>query len=481
MSRTKRPLGIGKASKQKKKIKIQDPESTLPKTNQLDKNINNDENENFEKIEIENIDSNNDQNQSSPNNLTIELSESVDPNDEIAQLIALWKTYKYNNDSDNQLILNGIVHECDRLLRESDLNKETKKKKKALNSKFHTIYSLALYLPVFENNKIVAQFLNASLERVNLGLNYYTKSIDLTLARIEITLNKIPLQYISNLDLSSRKYNRDKNSQKIIKIPNFKKIIENLIQDYEYCENSIIEDDEYLKNYYNLDHFNILNSFDDLLDIIENFGIDHLTEGLDSDIEDENEKEIKQKVKLSKKHPLYQTRESIDKYYDWLNKRILIFAQNLLKKVKLLNYKSIIEIEEMNCLLLYKKVNHKIGEKYLIKAEGPSNIYTSVVYSEDGEEESELSEINKLKELQKEGIKNYKKAIKHFKKAEDEEDTQSWVDIAEAEISLGNLYDLKSKEQEKFYKRAEDILRKANKVSHGKYEHILIDLLGDEE
>ena len=64
-----------------------------------------------------------------------------------------------------------------------------------------------------------------------------------------------------------------------------------------------------------------------------------------------------------------------------------------------------------------------------------------------------------------------------MKRAKDEEDPETWVGIAEAMISLGNLYEVDSKQQDDLYVEAEKILKKANNVTNGKFKEELDNLL----
>ena len=67
------------------------------------------------------------------------------------------------------------------------------------------------------------------------------------------------------------------------------------------------------------------------------------------------------------------------------------------------------------------------------------------------------------------------KALDYLKQAKDEEDPETWVSIAEAMISLGNLYEV-DKEQEDLYLEAEKILKRANNVTNGKFQEELDNL-----
>jgi len=436
----KRTLGLGKAAKQRKKQKSETPEvETTSEESKIP--------------------------QPKTNEITVELNEEVDADDELAQLKALWNTY-LNSERDNELVLNGIIHECDRLLRnQSNENK--------LPSEFHSIYAVALSeLAIFHTDdetdgKSIKEFFEAALERIELGQDQDPESIELKFAKSRIIINRIPLEYISKFDLESK----DDDNLKL------DKLLDEAIKNYEEAEESV----KLLENYALLDInvFEILKALDDLLDIVINFGKKDIAEGLDSDDEDEAEED---EVKLSKKHPLYKLRSKHEKYFEWLIKHGSNFGEFINKDFKELSSKELksLKVSERQKLEFYKSVSAQIGKLFLQAAEKPSNIFTTITYDSDIEDDTEMDGLS-AKEAQKQAIGYTKRAVEFFERSEDKEDPQTWVDVAEAIISLGNLYDYESNEQEDCYKDAEKRLRRANNATNGKYQTILENLINNDD
>ncbi|GME94828.1 unnamed protein product [[Candida] boidinii] len=135
---TKRPVGIGKLNKQKKR-KLEDSRSESPEKKIAKKE---------DTPEVANT-----EDSTESNELTVKLNEEVDPNDPLSQLRGLWHTW-LKSEKENEMILNGVIHECDRMLRKiHNLNSDTKDKisksednenKIKLNGEFYSIYALAL-------------------------------------------------------------------------------------------------------------------------------------------------------------------------------------------------------------------------------------------------------------------------------------------------------------------------------------------------
>ncbi|QLL34900.1 hypothetical protein HG536_0H02750 [Torulaspora globosa] len=372
--------------------------------------------------------------------ISVELDDNEDLDNEFSQLKGLWQTY-FNSDRESDYVVNGVVHECDRLLRQSQEDAEIKKN---LNDEFHAIYALALSeLTVFKagededdkkNRKVVSEFFENALERCELGLSVFKDSQLLKLVLAKIVIQRIPLEYISRLKVNSKPgaLGVDISEQ-------LEKAKENFNVNKDYLELS----------------FEVLQMFDDLLDIVENFGHENdIDEGLDSDQDEELER-----VELSPKHPLYKLQQNLSENYQWLRDEM----------IRLLGATDDKKFEK-----LYRNIARSAGHLLLKAAEEPTSVFMHLQYGE-GEQASKDGE--KCKTAQQEALKNTKDALKYLEKAQVEDEPETWVEVAEAYIDLGNLYDYQSKDQENSYRIAEDILKKANKASHGKFQDILDNLL----
>ena len=408
----KRPLGLGKQNREKKR-KVETGEKTDDEPSR----------------------------ESTParSQMSVELDDDADLDDELAQLKGLWSKY-FHSDRDDEYVLNGIVHECDRLLRLSEENEEVKK---TLNDVFHGIYALALSeLTIFKagdeeatqekRREDVSSFFDSAIERVELGLSRFPDSQFLKLILSKIIFQRIPLEHISTLDSKSK-------DGKL-----------NLVEQFERGKEhfSVYENDTELT-------YEILQMMNDLLDIIENFGREQsIQEGIDSDNEEEEELID---IELEPEHPVYPLQQSLEENYEWLREHFgkLFDAMNT-------------DME------IYPSVANTIGELYLKKAEEPSKIFLGLQYDDDSTAKASDKE---AKAAQKTALTHTKKALQYLEKAKLEDDPDTWVQVAEAYIDLGNLLDNESVEQEKAYKTAEEILSKANKASHGKFQDVLDNFL----
>ncbi|KAL3233571.1 Enhancer of translation termination 1 [Nakaseomyces bracarensis] len=398
----KRPLGLGKQKKDKR-VKTESPESSKENTPVASQ-------------------------------IEVELDEGVDADNEIVQLKGLWETY-FNSDRDGEYVLNGVVHECDRMLRDADKTGKIKE----LGDVFHAVYALALSeLTIFKAGEEadekkrkaeISEFFNNALERCQLGEAESGKSPLLDLVKAKIVIQRIPLEYLSNLKVDS------KSDLKL------NALVESAKKDFNVCNKD-----------FNLS-YEVLEMFDDLLDIIENFGHEEeIAEGLDSDDEDDLEP-----VTLDKKHPVYELQQHLATNYQWLKDQLINLLQALSKDD---NSK------------LYHLTAKKIGELCLKDSEEPTRTYLELQYGDD----EKTADSKDSKAAQESALKYTKQAIEYLEKAKLKDEPDTWAQLAEAYIDLGNLYDNESKDQESAYTTAEDLLSKANTAAHGKYQDILDNL-----
>lgn len=415
----KRHLGLGKAAKAKKQ-KQETPVSDTPEV------------------------------PAEENELTVELGEEVDANDTMAQLQALWKNF-WVAEEKNELMVNGIVHECDRILRKLH-NSEAEKddEKIQISGRFYAIYALALSsLALFHTEELdkVKEFFAESEDRIETGKTAFPESADLLFAEARILINKIPLVEISRLSVESKVSKKH---------PEVAVLLDRCLASWEEAEKLARANKEF--HHYNQENSDFLQALDDLLEMVDNFGKNTL-EGKDSEEEEEEED-----VELSPKHPLYSIRES-DKYNLWWREHTEQFLENLDKQLEVK--------KDSESTALRRELCKRLGESLLMEAEVPSNVFTTLTYYS---KEKEMAGLTK-KEAQKISQELLNQALTYLKQAQDDEEPDTWAAVAEALISLGNTFDLESEQQEKIYKEAEEILVRANNATNGKYENILENLV----
>lgn len=410
----------------------------------------------------------------------IELEQNDDLEDDFTQLKGLWNTYAKSS-KENEILLNGIIHECDRLMRLTELSKPFE---------FYGIYALALSeLAIFQEEEDdtkrfekIHEFFESSLEFVQDGLSKYSGNKLLELVKSKILFQRIPLEYIAQLAIT---FNSDDDDDE-------KKNKKNK-NDFLLKYDTPVDLDQILsqaKTLYQPDVSNVLSknlsleilqSFNDLLDIVDNFGCEkiYLDEGLDSDDEEEETKLQMYSQSLSSNHPLYSLAQKSSENYSWLLENL----ENLHEKI------SSNEIQDTN---FDKKILKTAGGIYMRMAFPHIDAYTEFAFDDDDDDENDddddvKKDNKKLSAQDEQSMRdNQAKAIDHLQKAKNnlfasmrEDEPEDWANYSECLIELGNLHEIDSKEQQQFYKEAEQLLTKANKATNGKYQDILNNLLTD--
>lgn len=439
----KRPLGLAKAARAKKQKKDVADE----------KNTENGAENGPDDVAVASESNGNSTEES--NELTVELGAEIDANDAVGQLAALWRTYFVLEDK-KELVLNGIIHECDRILRKAHLDKpESDEENVAITGRFYGIYALALSNLAFfhteERDKVEAFFTEA-MDRISRGEELFPDSVDILFAKARIMINKIALTVISRLDLDSRVGEKSLTGAQLL---------DDCLAQWERAESISGELNQY--DYYNIESLDFLQALDDLLDVVDNFGQDHM-EGEDSDAEEDAPEH-----KLDENHPLFSIKKT-DKYNRWWRDHLIIFLNNLDKRLAGENKKD----KDHPLTTLRRELCKRLGQSYLMEAETPSNVYTTLTYY--AKDKKEIDGLSK-EEAQTASQRLYQTALKYLRQSQDDDEPETWVNVAEAMILLGNVYDLDSPGQEEAYKEAEEILVKANNVTNGKFDDILHNLL----
>ena len=413
--------------------------------------------------------------------LTLEVADNEDPEDTTAQLKSLWLEY-FRSDRESEALLNGIINEGSSIMQQF-YNGEIKLAD--LKNEFLAVLALALSeLTIFkageeydesddraaaaaasgdnadkkdqsnEERKEVKEFFDRALEVAQLKMDSDGDDNLLNLVIAKIIFQRIPLEYISRLQMDS--------SEAELKLHLFE-LLESGMRHFR-----IVEEDLELT-------FEVLCGFSDLLDIVENFGNERKGEdGLDSDDEagdEAYEEELLERINLSKDHPLYRIRANMENFYSWLREKLLELFEKL---------------DEGSDKKLYSRVANAIGDLYLREAEPSSRTFMKLKYGdmeeeEQGDENAEDKLPDEDKKLmlnsQSKAIAATTTALEYLEKAQLPDDPETWVHVAEASIDLGNLYDYESKEQDKAYAKAEELLKKANVATQNKYSNVLENLL----
>lgn len=411
------------------------------------------------------------------NELTVELGEEIAAADTMAQLLALWRNFVKAQDR-NELMVNGVIHECDRILRKVHARENTGEAKGeangegkgeangegkdgeeeedlTLSGEFYAIYGLALSSLGFfhtEDSAKVQEFYSEARDRIETGKAKFPGSVELLFAEARVLINEIPLTSISPLTVESIV----STSHKDVAL-----LLDRCLAVWEDAEAALRAKNEY--HHYNFENLDFLQALDDLLDMVDNFGRETV-DGQDSGDEDSENNDDNELV-LGPDHPLFVIGKT-DKYNLWWRKHTELFLENLDRRIA--------QDPAPDSLALRRQLCKRLGQLFLLEAEEPTNIFTTLTYYK-----KDMPSMNGMtrEEARAASQSLLRQALDHLKQAQDEDEPDTWAAVAEALISLGNTYDLDSPDQDTIYKEAEGILTRANNATNGRYEAILENLV----
>ncbi|ANB15817.1 Ett1p [Sugiyamaella lignohabitans] len=423
---SKRPQGLNKAAKNKKQ-KVAPNENNGPEKDQTP-------------------------------DFTIALEDEVDPDDELAQLYGLYETYRESS-KDSPKLLYGLVHECDRLLRNS-----TEK----LPSRFHNIYAISLLdLAKFveteddqpkkksgNNGESCADFILAAIERASIGIEESSDSI----ADLYFTLSRAKLALVDEKLKNSPSESRYDEAINIL--PELKEAV----SDFETAEKFLLESGKSFLDFSK----DQLGAVEDLLQIVDGFIA----------LEDENEAES-DPAASTENIERGRLRSLNDKYLEWSKdryQRILETSVESKGKNKDPNGSSV-------SVVLW--ANRGMGQYYLALAapllakldDGADEDEDEDDSEDEDEDEDDNDESIALSPEELQSAKDLvQKAVDYLFKAESDDDPETYTVVAEALISLANLFEVESDDQRRLYSQAVLRLRKAQRLGFGSYQELIADL-----
>ena len=367
-----------------------------------------------------------------PPQVTLELAAGEDAASPLVQLRALWRAY-WTSARDTDVLLNGVLNEL--TVPPAQMSAEQR-----------AICALALSeLAVFKagvpaEDAVPGEDVHACFERalqvLDAGESSDTDPLE-SLARAKVLFQRVPLEHVSQLSVQS-----DEGRLQLA--------LDAQLEDGKAAFRVVTQDLPL--------SLEVLRSFDDLLDIAENFGDPRAAdEGLDSEDEDEEseDEEETETPELAENHPLYPVQQRLGEHYEWLAARLADLATAA-------DGSAAAEPQTL------REIARARGELALRRAQPAVQAFLRQTYGE-GEAQEQEDEAHPGKTA----AEQLEAALELLRAAQDPEDPDTWVAVAEALIERGNVLRQGSAEQDKAYADAEALLERANVAAHGKYADVL--------
>lgn len=163
-----------------------------------------------------------------------------------------------------------------------------------------------------------------------------------------------------------------------------------------------------------------------------------------------------------------------EKYLSWSHKR----WQQVLENMPAGKGKSKAGDDD-NCFTIVRKANRGMGQYYLALSMPIVNRIEGSDDDEDDEDDEgdEDDDASPVSEAEIEKAKQFLgKAIEYLLKSETDEEPQTLVEAAEAQLNLANMLDEDSQEQKLLYAEAVSRLKRAQRLGHGNYQELIADL-----